>query len=136
LTPASWLAGALLLGLVADGISLTLFVVALRHLGTACTGAYFSVAPYFGAVLAVGWLGEPVTLGLLVAGALMAVGVWLHLTEQHAHPVEQHDHEHEHDVHHQHEHPQSPVAARHSHTHMPMTHAHAHFPDAHHRHSH
>lgn len=142
LPPAPWLAGALLLGVGAYGISLTLFVVALRHLGTARTGAYFSVAPFFGAVLAVGWLGEPVTPGLLVAGALMAVGVWLHLTEQHGHPhthqAEEHDHEHEHDVHHQHEHAEGPVAARHSHPHRhePLPHAHAHFPDAHHRHSH
>jgi drug/metabolite transporter (DMT)-like permease len=142
LPPAPWLAGALLLGLGAYGVSLTLFVVALRHLGTARTGAYFSVAPFFGAVLAVGWLGEPVTPVLLVAGALMAVGVWLHLTEKHAHPhvhrAEEHDHEHEHDAHHQHEHAESPVAGRHSHPHRhePLTHAHAHFPDAHHRHEH
>lgn len=87
------------------------------------------------------WLGEPVTPGLLVAGALMAVGVWLHLTEQHAHvhahPAEEHDHEHEHDVHHHHEHAEGHVVERHSHPHRqePMTHAHAHFPDAHHRHS-
>lgn len=140
--PVPWLAGALLLGLGAYGISLTLFVVALRHLGTARTGAYFSVAPFFGAVLAVGWLGEPVTPALLVAGALMAAGVWLHLTEQHAHPhvhlAEDHDHEHEHDVHHQHEHAEGPVAGRHSHPHRhePLAHAHEHFPDAHHRHSH
>ena len=142
LPPAPWLAGALLLGLGAYGISLTLFVVALRHLGTARTGAYFSVAPFFGAALAVAWLGEPVTPGLLVAGALMAAGVWLHLTESHdhahAHHAEEHDHEHEHDVHHQHEHAEGPVAGSHSHPHRhePLIHAHAHFPDAHHRHSH
>lgn len=142
LPPVPWLAGALLLGLGAYGISLTLFVVALRHVGTARTGAYFSVAPFFGAVLAVGWLGEPVTPALLVAGALMAAGVWLHLTEQHAHPhahlAEEHDHEHEHDMHHQHEHAEGPVAGLHSHPHRhePLTHTHAHFPDAHHRHSH
>ena len=142
LPSAPWLAGALLLGLGSYGISLTLFVVALRHLGTARTGAYFSVAPFFGAVLAVGWLGEPVTPALLAAGALMAAGVWLHLTERHAHPhkhqAQEHDHEHEHDVHHQHEHAEGPVAGRHSHPHRhePLTHAHTHFPDAHHRHSH
>jgi len=142
LPPAPWLAGALILGLVAYGISLTLFVVALRHLGTARTGAYFSVAPFFGAALAVAWLGEPVTPGLLVAGALMAAGVWLHLTEKHAHshahPAEDHDHEHEHDLHHQHAHAEGIVAGRHSHPHRhePLNHAHEHFPDAHHRHGH
>ena len=142
LPPVPWLAGALILGLGAYGVSLTLFVVALRYLGTARTGAYFSVAPFFGAALAVAWLGEPVTPGLLMAGALMAAGVWLHLTERHdhahAHDAEEHDHDHEHDEHHQHEHAEGPVAGRHSHPHRhePLTHAHAHFPDAHHRHSH
>ena len=142
LPPAPWLAGALLLGLGAYGISLTLFVVALRHLGTARTGAYFSVAPFFGATLAVVWLGEPVTPGLLVAGGLMAAGVWLHPTEAHAHAhthdAEEHDHAHEHDLHHQHAHAEGPVAGRHAHRHRhaPLTHTHAHFPDAHHRHHH
>lgn len=142
LPSAPWLAGVLLLGLGAYGISLTLFVVALRHLGTARTGAYFSVAPFFGALLAVVWLGEPVTPALAAAGALMAVGVWLHLTEQHDHPhahqALEHDHEHVHDVHHQHEHAEVPAAGRHSHPHRhePLTHAHAHYPDEHHQHSH
>ena len=136
------LLGSAVLGFFAYGISLTLFVVALRYLGTARTGAYFSVAPFFGAALAVAWLGEPVTPGLLLAGALMAAGVWLHLTERHdhahAHHAEEHDHEHEHDEHHQHEHAEGTVAGRHSHPHRhePLTHAHAHFPDAHHRHGH
>ncbi len=140
--PSSVLAGALLLGLAAYGISLTLFVVALRHLGTARAGAYFSVAPFFGAVLAVGMLGEPVTSGLLAAAALMALGVWLHLTEEHAHThthdALEHDHAHEHDLHHQHAHAEPIDAVQHSHRHRhePLTHSHAHFPDAHHQHSH
>ncbi|MND07304.1 hypothetical protein D3C83_291930 [compost metagenome] len=46
--PPGWLAAGLL-GFLGYGISLTLFIVALRHLGTARTGAYFSVAPFFGA---------------------------------------------------------------------------------------
>ncbi|MBX3618980.1 MAG: DMT family transporter [Rhizobacter sp.] len=130
------------LGFVAYGISLTLFVVALRHLGTARTGAYFSVAPFFGAVLAVGLLGEAITPGLLVAGALMALGVWLHLSERHAHlhahePME-HEHEHEHDMHHLHHPPgdEPPGPHTHRHRHAPMSHSHEHFPDEHHRHPH
>lgn len=134
---------ALVLGFLAYGISLTLFVVGLRHLGTARTGAYFSVAPFFGSLLAVVWLGESVDPKLLIAGSLMAFGVWLHLSEQHIHdhvhePIE-HDHEHEHDIHHAHEHPPGTAAAvRHSHAHRhePMSHRHDHFPDEHHRHSH
>ena len=140
---ASTLAAAATLGFVSYGASLVLFVVALRQLGTARTGAYFSVAPFFGALLGVLMVHEPVTPALLVAGALMAVGVWLHLTEQHGHlhehePVE-HTHEHVHDAHHRHTHPAGTppgVSHTHVHVHVPVTHSHAHYPDAHHRHEH
>jgi drug/metabolite transporter (DMT)-like permease len=133
---------AMMVGLLAYGVSLSLFVLALRHLGTARTGAYFSVAPFFGAMLAV-LMGEAVTMPLLVAGALMAIGTWLHLTErhqhEHMHEEMMHDHEHVHDEHHQHPH-HSPVIPgtkhRHSHLHVPLTHVHSHFPDVHHRHHH
>ncbi len=135
--------GALAVGLVAYGFSLVLFVVALRHLGTARTGAYFSVAPFFGALVAVLGLGESVTAPLLIATALMAIGVWLHLSErhlhEHAHGALEHEHEHEHDAHHLHAHdgPMAPGAAHtHRHRHEPLRHDHAHFPDAHHRHGH
>ena len=142
LPPWPNIAGAMLLGLFAYGVSLSLFVVGLRHLGTARTGAYFSAAPFLGAALAVA-MGEPVTPALLVAGALMALGLWLHLTEhhehEHLHPVLAHEHEHMHDEHHQHDHETAvePGAKhRHFHRHEPLAHTHAHFPDAHHRHGH
>ena len=140
---AAQVGGALAVGLLAYGISLVLFVVALRHLGTARTGAYFSVAPFFGAVVAVLGLGEQVTAPLSIAGALMAVGVWLHLSERHEHEhdhaVVEHEHEHEHDAHHQHAHDGLVVPAAphtHRHRHEPLRHQHAHFPDAHHQHGH
>jgi hypothetical protein len=142
LPPIGTLAGTAVLGFFAYGISLTLFVIALRHLGTARTGAYFSVAPFFGALLAVLGLGEPVTPALLIAAGLMALGVWLHLSERHEHPhaheAMEHEHEHEHDLHHDHHAPDEVAPARHTHRHRhePMTHTHAHFPDEHHRHSH
>ena len=63
-----------LLGFFSYGLSLTLFVVALRSLGTARTGAYFSLAPFMGAALAV-VLGAPLTATLVAAGLLMGVGV-------------------------------------------------------------
>lgn len=137
------IAGAAVLGFASYGVSLVLFVVALRELGTARTGAYFSTAPFAGAVLALFLLGEPFTLQLGAAAALMAAGVWLHLTErhEHAHWHEHldHEHEHEHDEHHRHAHdsPMEP-GARHSHRHAhePMEHSHPHYPDAHHRHGH
>lgn len=140
--PLPHLAGALLIGFLAYGVSLVLFVVGLRHLGTARTGAYFSVAPFFGALLAIA-MGDALTVPLLVAGALMLLGVWLHLSErhehEHTHEVLEHAHEHTHDAHHQHAH-ETPVApgTRHSHWHRheELTHSHPHFPDAHHRHPH
>ncbi|MBT9455421.1 MAG: DMT family transporter [Burkholderiaceae bacterium] len=135
-----------LLGFASYGASLVLFVLGLRHLGTARTGAYFSVAPFIGALLSILLLGEPVTGPLLLAGLLMAIGVALHLTERHEHehrhePME-HEHTHVHgtgDLHHAHEHdPPVPPGTRHrhGHRHEPMTHSHGHFPDAHHRHEH
>jgi len=138
--------GAALVGFFSYGTSLTLFVVALRHLGTARTGAYFSGAPFFGALMALALLHEPVTVALLLGGTLMAVGVALHLTERHVHehmhePLE-HTHAHAHgagDEHHMHEHGEPvPAGTRHSHQHRHhrITHAHPHFPDAHHQHLH
>lgn len=131
------------LGWLSYGVSLALFVVGLRHLGTARTGAYFSVAPFVGALIAVPLLGEAVTARLLLAGGLMGAGVWLHLTERHEHAHDhaslEHSHEHEHDEHHRHPHePPLPPGTRHTHRHRhePLAHAHAHFPDAHHRHGH
>ena len=131
------------LGFVSYGVSLVLFVRALRDLGTARTGAYFSTAPFAGAVLSVLILHEPVTMQLGLAALLMGVGVWLHLTEhhahRHAHRAMDHEHEHEHDEHHRHEHvPPVPPGTRHTHAHHhdPVMHSHEHFPDAHHRHDH
>ena len=140
------LAGAMVVGFLAYGVSLALFVVGLRHLGTARTGAFFSVAPFFGTLLA--WLlGDAITWPLVIAGGLMALGVWLHLTERHQHTHHhealEHTHEHTHDAHHQHSHPEGQdteaIGAEkhtHWHQHSPMEHSHAHFPDAHHRHGH
>ena len=137
---------AALLGFASYGASLTLFVIGLRYLGTARTGAYFSVAPFFGAALAIVLLDESLTPKLLVAGGLMAIGVWLHLTEQHEHehthePLE-HVHEHVHgdgDEHHDHGHNEPAIPGirhTHLHRHEPIRHAHPHFPDAHHLHPH
>ncbi|NDL63697.1 DMT family transporter [Acerihabitans arboris] len=136
------IAGALVLGFLAYGVSLALFVIGLRHLGTARTGAYFSIAPFLGTLLAV-IMGDPITAQMLSAGALMAIGIGLHLTERHHHPhVHQpmeHDHQHRHDEHHQHPHDEAiapDTVHRHWHRHDPITHSHPHFPDAHHRHDH
>lgn len=131
------------LGLAAYGISLVLFVYALRALGAARTGAYFSTAPFAGALLAIPLLGEPLTFTLLAAAVLMGLGVWLHLTEWHEHWHEHepltHAHAHIHDEHHKHVHgPVDPLGEPHAHvhTHAPLRHKHPHYPDLHHRHGH
>ncbi len=133
---------AMAVGLLAYGVSLSWFIVALRHLGSARTGAYFSIAPFFGALLAVA-MGDPVTWPLLGAAALMALGVWLHLSERHehlhTHEALEHEHEHVHDEHHRHAHEPGVDAAAphtHRHRHAALTHSHRHAPDIHHRHRH
>jgi drug/metabolite transporter (DMT)-like permease len=134
------IAGAIV-GFVAVGLSLVLFIRALRYLGTARTGAYFALAPFIGALVAILVLHEPMTWVLIVAGGLMGLGTWLHLTENHLHDHEhealEHEHLHTHDTHHQHAHG-SEVAEPHSHRHRHtrLRHRHAHYPDLHHRHAH
>lgn len=134
---------ALIVGFLGYGVSLVLFVQALRRLGTARTGAYFSTAPFIGAALSVLILHEPLTLTLIIAGALMGLGVWLHLTEthdhQHLHDVLIHTHSHSHGDHHQHSHGdvcEGDTQHVHLHTHPPILHRHPHYPDIHHRHGH
>ena len=134
---------ALVLGFFGYGLSLVLFVRALRDLGTARTGAYFSTAPFVGAILSVLLWHDPVTSTLVAAGGLMAFGVWLHLTERHLHPHTHeplsHSHPHTHDLHHRHDHePSDPPGEPHLHPHIheALTHAHPHYPDVHHRHDH
>jgi hypothetical protein len=131
------------IGFFGYGVSLVLYVVALRYLGAARTGAYFATAPFVGAVISVVALGDHITVGLLLAGVLMGIGVWLHLSEhhEHAHVHEQmtHTHPHVHDEHHQHAHrPDDPAGEPHVHPHQHklLVHGHPHTPDMHHIHRH
>lgn len=139
--PVGLIAAGATVGFLGIGVSLVMFMLALRHLGTARTGAYFSLAPFIGALLALALLGEPFTIQLGMAGVLMALGLWLHLSEdhrhEHAHEPLEHEHRHIHDEHHQHRH-EGPVSEPHSHAHrhQPLRHSHPHYPDLHHRHGH
>jgi drug/metabolite transporter (DMT)-like permease len=140
-TSAIMMAGVV--GFFGYGVSLVLFVAALRHLGTARTGAYFATAPFLGSAAAVLALGDAVSAQLAIAGILMAVGVWLHLTEkhehEHVHEAMAHAHPHVHDEHHRHAHtPLDPPGEPHTHfhEHRPMRHSHPHAPDMHHVHRH
>jgi len=134
---------AALVGFFGYGVSLTLFVLALRHIGTARTGAYFSLAPFVGALISVLILRDSLTMQFVIAAVLMGIGLWLHLTERHEHEhwheAIEHDHKHVHDEHHQHEHDASVSLGEphsHPHRHERMVHSHPHYPDIHHRHAH
>ena len=142
LSATAALAGALVVGFLGYGISLVLFILAMRHLGSARAAAHFSTAPFIGAAIAIFALGEPFTASFAVALALMVAATWLVLTEQHVHQhVHQdmaHNHRHVHDEHHTHAHQgdEGPEPHAHWHQHSPMMHAHPHLPDLHHRHKH
>ncbi|MFM0337988.1 DMT family transporter [Paraburkholderia fungorum] len=136
-------ATAMVMGFAGYGVSLVLFVVAVRNLGTARTGAYFSVAPVFGVALSLILWPEVPSLSFWIAAVLMALGIWLHIRERHEHPrthdVLDHNHRHRHDEHHQYTHDfewDGKEPHTHPHQHAPITHTHAHFPDIHHRHIH
>ncbi len=131
------------LGFVCYGLSIVCFILALRWLGASRTGAYFSAAPFVGAAVAIGFLGESITLQMVIAALFMAFGIYLHLSEshEHVHTHEElnHEHSHVHDEHHGHSHDfEVQPGERHSHRHhhLPITHRHPHFPDMHHTHSH
>ena len=143
LPPIAVAVAAALVGFLGYGVSLVLFVLGLRHLGAARTAAYYSAAPFIGAVLATLLLSEPLTLRLLAAGGLMMAGVYLHLRERHEHlhrhELLEHEHRHVHDQHHLHAHAAGDPAGEphsHRHRHEPLMHAHVHYPDLHHRHRH
>lgn len=131
------------LGFVCYGMSIVCFILALRWLGASRTGAYFSAAPFVGAIVAITVLGESVTSRMLAAASFMGFGIYLHLTEahehNHTHDEMEHAHSHTHDEHHQHSHDfivRPGESHTHLHRHSKLTHRHPHFPDMHHTHSH
>ena len=132
-----------IVGFCGYGLSLVMFVLALRHLGTARTGAYFSAAPFVGAAISLLMLGEHPGAVFWIAATLMGAGIWLHLTEthehEHAHEPMSHTHAHRHDAHHRHEHDfewDGTEPHVHPHRHQALRHVHPHYPDIHHRHKH
>jgi drug/metabolite transporter (DMT)-like permease len=135
----------MIVGAVCYGMSIQLFILALRSLGSARTGTLFGIAPFIGAALSLIFLGEIPQPLFWVAVPVMILGAWLMLSEDHAHqhdhdPLE-HAHAHRHpDEHHHHEHPnlKKDFSGRHTHFHRhePVKHVHPHAPDLHHRHDH
>ncbi|MDW5563845.1 MAG: EamA family transporter [Methanomassiliicoccus sp.] len=131
---------ALLLGSLSYGVSLVLFILALGSLGPARTGAFFALGPFIGAVAAVVLLQEMPNLVIVPAGALMALGAYLLLTERHTHlhwhsrVVHEHVHEHGNEHSHAH-HPEITGPHSHEHVHEAVLHEHEHSRDGeHHQH--
>ena len=143
LPTAAHVAPALLLGFFSYGLSLVLAVEAMRLLGAAREAAFFSVAPFAGALAAVPILGDHLGRREGVAMLVLAFGVAALLREEHGHlhthAVLEHEHGHVHDEHHEHAHSAGdPIGESHAHMHRhdSITHGHAHSSDVHHRHQH
>ncbi len=141
---SNWLyiGSALLLGFVAYGMSIYLYIRAQRELGAARTSAFYATAPFIGVIISWVVLREPITASFTIALLIMLVGTYFAVTEDHEHShdhvLETHEHKHRHDDgHHNHEHGDLEIGEHsHEHTHEPHKHKHAHLPDMHHRHAH
>ena len=127
LPPLRYVGFALLLGFVAYGLSIFLYVRAQRDLGAAKTSAYYAVAPFVGAFLSFVLLHEKLTGVYLIALAVMLAGAALvvvdTLIRNHAH-LHQHTFVHTHDgsththtVTHSHDHDHLIAEGRHGHHH-------------------
>ena len=134
---------ALLVGALAYGVSIALYITAAHGLGASRSQMVFSTAPFFGVILSLLFLGESFTGVQAVAAALVAGSLLLLFSEKHSHVHRHHRMAHEHwhrhdDGHHEHEHDgvSGSMAHAHPHTHDGVEHEHAHWPDLHHRHDH
>jgi len=117
----------MLLGFVAYGLSIFLYVRAQKDLGAARTSAYYALNPFIGAFLSFLLLGEALTasymaaLMIMIAGTLLVVmdTVVRHHMHQHTH-VFTHTHDgttHTHTVVHSHDHDHYIFTDQHSHRH-------------------
>jgi len=134
---------AMVLGSLSYGVSITLFIRAMRGLGAARTSALFSTAPLAGIALSFLLLQETVNTMFWSSLPLMIVGALLLVNEEHNHRhihepnVHEHIHRHD-DEHHLHTHDdlQPNQSHSHEHEHEYLEHDHHHMPDIHHRHIH
>ncbi len=148
---------SLITGFFGYGLSLLLFILALRQIGASRTGAYFSIAPFFGAIASIFIFKENPGCAFYISFILMAAGIYCHLSENHDHSHKHtylcHEHVHSHDdMHHNHNHNYMRHSKfnyeyiednkiknhvhSHFHEHQPVLHSHFHYPDIHHEHEH
>jgi drug/metabolite transporter (DMT)-like permease len=135
--------GALGVGIMSYGISITLYIGAAQGLGATRAQMFFASAPFFGVALSTIMLGESISSLQWIAAAILVISLPALFRDQHhhvhVHEETTHEHSHRHDDnHHRHEHPRLPASHRHTHRHKHerMEHAHPHWPDLHHRHRH
>ena len=135
--------GALVVGVLSYGASITLYISAAQGLGATRAQMFFASAPFFGVALSAIALGESISTIQIVSACILAVSLTALFRDQHhhvhVHEETAHEHSHRHDDdHHTHEHPGLPASTRHSHwhEHEEMEHTHPHWPDLHHRHEH
>ena len=135
---------ALLLGFICYGLSIALFILALRNLGAARTSTLFGSAPFVGMLISLAIFRETPQGLFFFSLPLMVTGAWLMLGENHqhthVHECLEHEHRHTHpDEHHVHAHAEDGIFIgehSHPHVHEDIDHSHAHAPDLHHRHPH
>lgn len=132
----------LILGFVAYGMSIFLYIKAQRDLGAARTSAFYATAPFIGVLVSWLVLQESISTSFIIAFCIMLLGSYFAVSEQHQHlhlhEVVTHEHKHNHhDGHHNHRHLYGLKKEHsHEHTHDGIEHSHVHLPDLHHKHSH
>jgi drug/metabolite transporter (DMT)-like permease len=131
---------SLTIGAFSFGLSLVLFILALREIGASRTSTYFAAGPFFGMIFAVTILQENPSMIQCLSSLFMALGIFILHRERHehmhTHEELEHRHFHRSDEHHQHSHDgtEGPEPHTHTHKHVALTHSHVHWPDIHHRH--
>jgi len=69
-----WIISALIVGFLSYGLSVCFYIYAQRFLGAAKTGAYYSIAPYFGVIFCLVFLKEHPQAQLYSALFIMIIG--------------------------------------------------------------
>ena len=134
--------GAMVVGFFCYGLSIVLFILAMRNMGASRTSAFFGTAPFVGVTISFLLFREMPGILFLASLPLMIIGAILILSEEHGHEhiheVFEHEHRHNHeDGHHIHEHEKREQKEHsHIHIHPAFIHFHSHVPDIHHRHKH
>jgi len=134
---------AILIGIFSYGLSIVLYITSAQQIGATRSQLIFSSAPFWGVLLSLLFLEEPLSWQITIATLILLISILILLQEQHAHPhaheLVNHHHMHSHsDGHHHHDHFKFPPSGwhAHDHQHVPIKHNHPHWPDIHHRHDH